>query len=223
MPNDPASWKRYPRWHPVRIVRSLWTQVGEIRDRWRFADRALPPAPVDGLPPAPAFDRQDTAVTPEQMRYLLHAVRSTEHLTGTVVVEVGSSRGVTTACLARATTRKVIAVDPFVQREAAAFEAAFRGRIAGLSNVIHERKTSGEAVQDWPHGPVGMVFIDADHTYAAAAHDIRVWGALLAPGGIMALHDTDNRRCPGARRAAFEVRNRYRLVGHTDNLVLLGN
>ena len=37
----------------------------------------------------------------------------------------------------------------------------------------------------------GFVFVDADHDYLPCLQDFLTWSALLAPGGIIALHDAD--------------------------------
>ena len=57
----------------------------------------------------------------------------TDSLVGTVVVEVGCFRGETTRCLAGATTRTLIAVDPFQGYGGAEADfAQFRLKVAGL-------------------------------------------------------------------------------------------
>lgn len=50
----------------------------------------------------------------------------------------------------------------------------------------------GESIkvgQAWDRGPVDLVFVDGDHSYAGARGDIETWWALLQPGGCMAIHD----------------------------------
>lgn len=199
--------------------------------RSRLADRIakscyawyeLPEKPLAQVPECPDADHHDTAVTPEQLQHLLAAVRETEHLKGSCVIEVGSWTGVTTRALAKATTRIVYAVDPFIPTGTTpvVFER-FLARTRDLPNVIHLRETSGEAARCWKGMPAGLIFIDAVHDYFNTTFDIRAWETILAPGGILALHDTDQFCFAGSRRAAFEAANRYELFAHPHNLVML--
>jgi hypothetical protein len=52
--------------------------------------------------------------------------------------------------------------------------------------------------------------------------DIVTWSPLLVPGGILALHDTDQEFFAGTRRAAFEAHgeDRFELLAHPSNLTL---
>jgi hypothetical protein len=54
------------------------------------------------------------------------------------------------------------------------------------------------------------------------AFDIATWSPLLVPGGILALHDTDQEIFAGTRRAAFEAHghDRFELLAHPSNLTL---
>jgi predicted O-methyltransferase YrrM len=38
--------------------------------------------------------------------------------------------------------------------------------------------------------PVDLIFIDGDHSYQGLASDWRAWSHLVAPGGIVGLHDS---------------------------------
>ena len=152
----------------------------------------------------------------------MDAVSATEHLTDTVIVEVGCFRGVTTQALAKATARKVIAVDPYIGY--GGFEedyAQFKKNTELLSNVVHERKASGEAVKSWDYSPVSLVFIDAVHDYVNTAFDIEAWSSLLVEGGMVACHDTDQKCFAGTRKAVFEVSSQFTLFAHPDNLTIL--
>ena len=51
--------------------------------------------------------------------------------------------------------------------------------------------------------------------------DIAVWSELLADGGIIAVHDTDDRRFADARRAVFEFSRSFELWAHPAGMVLL--
>jgi predicted O-methyltransferase YrrM len=220
---DPFAVKRYPRWHPLRLAHKSLAVTSEWEARRRYARYALPELQWDPLPPVPEADWEATSVTPPQMRHLLRAVAATESLAGTVIVEVGCFRGVTTRCLAGATSRTVVAVDPYEGYGGADADlSCFRQRIAGLDNVIHEAKTSGNAAGDWTHGPASFVFIDAVHDYVNTSFDIKAWTPKLVRGGILALHDIDQAAFAGTRRAAFELLGDYRLelLAHPDNLAM---
>jgi hypothetical protein len=222
---DPFAIKRLPKWHPRRLVFKSHSMRIEREARRAYGRYALPEKVLTDLP-APAGDVawRNTSVTPLQMQHLLGALAMTERLAGTVVVEVGSFRGETTRCLARATARTIVAVDPYSGYGGAEAELDhFRHQVAGLANVVLERTTSGAAARDWRHGPVGFLFIDAVHDYVNTSFDIATWGPMLVPGGILALHDTDQEEFAGTRRAAFEAHGdgRFELLAHPSNLTLL--
>jgi predicted O-methyltransferase YrrM len=220
---DPFAVKRYPRWHPLRLAHKSLAVTREWEARRRYAQYALPEILWDPLPAVPEADWEATSVTPLQMRHLLGAVAATESLSGTVIVEVGCFRGVTTRCLAGATHRTVVAIDPYEGYGGAdADERCFRQRVAGLDNVVHEAKTSGNAAGDWTHGPASFVFIDAVHDYVNTSFDIKSWAPKLVRGGILALHDIDQAAFAGTRRAAFELLGdrRLELLAHPDNLAI---
>jgi predicted O-methyltransferase YrrM len=224
MRTDPFAIKRLPKWHPRRLAFKSQTMRIEWESRRRYHRYALPEKLLANLPELPdSIDWQNTSVTPLQMQHLLHALALTESFAGTVVVEVGSYRGETTRCLARASSRTVVAVDPYSGYGGAEAELDhFQQRIAGLDNVVLERITSGAAARQWPHGPVSFLFIDAVHDYVNTSFDIGTWSPLLVPGGILALHDTDQEVFAGTRRAAFEAHSedRFELLAHPSNLTL---
>lgn len=53
--------------------------------------------------------------------------------------------------------------------------------------------TKAAAELDW-HEPMAWVFIDACHCFECATDDILTWGAKLAPGGHLLVHDTTDKR-----------------------------
>ena len=224
MRTDPFAIKRLPKWHPRRLAFKSQTMRIEWESRRRYNRYALPEKVLADLPVLPdAIAWRNTSVTPLQMQHLLHAWRSPSRLAGTVVVEVGSCRGETTRCLAQASSRTVVAVDPYSGYGGAEAELdQFHRRIAGLDNVVLERTTSGAAARHWPHGPASFLFIDAVHDYVNTSFDIVTWSPLLVPGGILALHDTDQEFFAGTRRAAFEAHggDRFELLAHPSNLTL---
>jgi len=221
MQTDPFAVKLYPRLHPRRVAFKSRSVGNEWKARRRYDEYALPDRTWGDLPVPLRVDWRETSVTPLQMGHLLRALAMTEPLAGTVIVEVGSFRGETTRCLAEATGRTLVAVDPYQGYGGAAEDLArFRGNVEGLGNVIHEQTTSGEAARNWTHGPASLVFIDAVHDYLNTSFDIDAWLPKLVPGSILALHDTDVRSFAGTRRAAFELMDRLELLAHPDNLAL---
>lgn len=222
MRTDPFAIKKYPKWHPLRLAFTAKARLIEQEARWNFQKYALPEKIISNLPPPPDTDYLNTAVTPVQMQHLLYGLLATEHLTDTVVVEVGSCRGVTTQVIASATSRKVIAVDPYIGYGGSDEDyRQFQSNIAGLPNVIHEPVSSGEAARTWKHGSVSFVFIDALHDYVNTAFDIEAWSSLTVKGGILAMHDTDQYGFAGTRKAVFEASYKAPQVAHPSNLTVI--
>lgn len=223
MKTDPFFIKKYPKWYPQRLLFTLQARLVEKEAKFNFERYKLSEKILTNLPDSPEVDYQNTAVTPVQMQHLLAALSATEHLKDTVVVEVGSCRGVTTRTLAKATSRKVIAVDPFIGY--GGFEEDYRlfvKNTSELPNVIHERKTSGEAARKWNYNSVGLIFIDALHDYVNTAFDIEIWSSLLVEGGMLVMHDTDQLCFAGTRKATFQAFKSYgNVFAHPDNLTIL--
>jgi len=218
---DPFSIKKFSKFHPKRLAFTAKARLLEIEARNNFSKNALPIKVLQNLPSIDNgfinFDNTD--VTPLQMQHLIDAVRSTEKMVDTVIVEVGCFRGVTTSTIASATSRQVIAVDPFIGYGGSDLDFTFfRKNTINLTNIIHERVTSGEASRTWKYGPVSLVFIDAVHDYVNTVFDVESWSSHLIKGGILAMHDTDQLRFSGTRKAAFEFSQVNTLISHPDNL-----
>jgi len=67
------------------------------------------------------------------------------------------------------------------------------------------RATSREAAQRWDGPPIGLLHIDADHTYEAAMGDFRAWQPHLAPGAHVAFDDYWAGRFEGVIKAVDEL------------------
>jgi predicted O-methyltransferase YrrM len=115
------------------------------------------------------------------------------------VVEIGVWHGVTTSVLRRVMAPGGVlwAVDPFppgrlgfsLQRPIARSEVD-RVRNAAVRWV----RTTGEAAarlyREEMGPPVELVFIDGDHSYDGLSRDWHAWSPLVAPGGVVCLHDS---------------------------------
>ncbi len=71
-------------------------------------------------------------------------------------------------------------------------------------------------------GPIGMVFLDGSHTYASALSDWRVWGARVASGGCLAIHDVFPTPSHGGR-PPHEVHLRAVASGLFDPIAQVGS
>lgn len=219
---DPFAVKRHSKWHPLRVASVATSRGLEVVSRAFFLRAALPTVTIPEAEKEMDGPLEDTAVTRRQLAYLRHALAVAEGTTGTVAVEVGAYRGATTRCLASSTALRYVAVDPYVGYGGGEQDlAAFQARVAGLANVEHHRMTSGVAARSWRHGPVAFLFVDAVHDFVNTSFDLAAWSPLLAPGALVAMHDTDAYPYAGTRVAAWRFARGRELVAHIDNLVIV--
>jgi hypothetical protein len=71
-------------------------------------------------------------------------------------------------------------------------------RLSVFPNSKLIRKTSMDAVKDFPDESLDFVYIDADHEYSHVMEDITEWSKKLKKGGIMSGHDyykSRDRKC----------------------------
>ena len=161
--------------------------------------------------PATSFDEVTARVadvegwmTPDQARRLWSCARTVR--SGGTVVEIGSFRGRSMIVLASAAEPDVelVAIDPHAgndrgpqeisgfQDEAAQDHDVFLANLAAAGvgdRVRHVRKFSDDALADVP-GPVDLLYIDGAHRYGPARADIVAWGAKVADGGDLLIHDS---------------------------------
>ncbi len=218
---DPFEFKRYSKLHPVRLGFTTYARSAEVYARMMFDWVRLDHLDTDWVP-VDSYNKADTAVTSWQMGALLHFLRASEALPGAAVVEIGSYRGITTSKFAQATQKTVYAVDPFIGYGGAdADYEIFLRNTRNLVSIRHLRETSGAAAKKWKEQSITFLFIDAVHDYVNTAHDIAAWSTKLVPGGMMAMHDTDNSAFAGTRFAAWQAAKKMRLVCHIPDLVIL--
>jgi predicted O-methyltransferase YrrM len=119
------------------------------------------------------------------------------------LAEIGVWHGVTTRLLLREMAPEGVyfAVDPYPVGRLG-FSAQMLIAHRGVSRVhsrrvIWLRVTGGEAAADprVREYPIDFLFIDGDHRYEALREDWEAWSGLIAPDGVVALHDS--RPTPG--------------------------
>ena len=153
------------------------------------------------------------------------------------IVEIGSFRGRSTIVLALSAPHdaSIFAIDPHAgtdrgpreiegyEREATTDHAAFWSNIerAGLaSRVTHLPMFSHRALDEF-EGTVDVLYIDGAHRYRPARADIRDWGARVADGGAMLIHDSFS--SIGVTRAILRelvLGRRFRYVGRSRSLAI---
>jgi predicted O-methyltransferase YrrM len=115
------------------------------------------------------------------------------------LVEIGVWHGVTTARLraAMAPDGILYAVDPFPPgRLGFSLQRRIAHRVAGRirNGTVEWVELTGEEAgrrhAAEHRGLVDFVFIDGDHSYQSVQADWEAWSPLVAPGGIIALHDS---------------------------------
>jgi predicted O-methyltransferase YrrM len=173
-------------------------------------------------------------MTDDQARRLWDAARAVP--AGGQIVEIGSFRGRSAIVLARAAggRSRVVAIDPHAGNdrgpqeiegyasEAESDHEAFLANLerAGVSDAIaHVRLPSAEAHSE-VDGPIDLLYIDGAHRYAPARDDIRDWGARVAPGGTLLIHDGFS--AVGVTLATLRLlvpSRRFRYLGRTGSLV----
>lgn len=148
------------------------------------------------------------------------------------VVEIGSFRGRSAIVLALG-AGGLVAIDPHgggdrgpqeIAPEAARGEADHAAFLANLEaagvreRVRHVRKESGTAHGDVA-GPLSLLYVDGAHRFGPARADVGDWGARVAPGGTMLVHDAFS--SVGVTLALLRtcaISRRWRYVGRSGSL-----
>ncbi len=121
------------------------------------------------------------------------------------IVEIGSFRGRSTVVLASAAPPdvEVVAIDPHAgndrgpqELEGFAAEAeedhdVFRANLdaAGVADRVRHVRALSDDAHDAVDGPIDVLYIDGAHRYRPARTDIAGWGARVADGGTLLIHD----------------------------------
>lgn len=124
---------------------------------------------------------------------------------GKRVLEVGSYCGRSTIWMARV-ARRVYAIDTWQEGTKDEFLSNLdRYQVRNVS-----AKDGPAQSMDWVsildmEGFFDFIFIDADHSFEAVTADIQTCLPLLAPGGLLALHDFQSHTDPGPTEAAYNL------------------
>lgn len=137
-----------------------------------------------------------------------------------VIVELGAYQGRSTCYLATGSAggnrAQVLSIDPWTTGTVAgpkgrpvlyldpATEAAYHKHLAacGVADLVTPLRGFSQQVP-LPGQPVGLLWIDGDHSYGAVKADIRRWTPLVAAGGHVVFDDY-RRHSRGVDRAVRE-------------------
>ena len=182
---------------------------------------------------AEALEGVEGWFSPEQVERV--AARAAAVPSGGRIVEIGSFRGRSMIAIARSAPDGVelVAIDPHAgndrgpqeiegfEEEAAQDNVVFNANLerAGVAaRVRHVRKFSHEAHED-VEGEIDVLHIDGAHRFGPAREDIKAWGARVAPGGSMLIHDSfSSVGVTGAIFSALLVSADWRYVGRSRSL-----
>lgn len=148
------------------------------------------------------------------------------------LVEIGVMYGHTLALARRVMnpSGQITGIDPHPPgRAAVSFERWVTLRELGKyrrGKAVLLRMYSHEAVVEWRE-PIDFLFIDGDHSWQGIERDWRDWNPYIAPGGIVALHDSRSViGRPDLESVAFTEKvilrdERFRQVDTADSLTVL--
>lgn len=89
-----------------------------------------------------------------------------------------------------ATLEHIVTVDPDPRPEATEVLAALPVRTTLIRSPSGQLGTGKFLLEAFEGHRPDVVFIDGDHTYEAARRDFDLYGALVAAGGLVVVHDT---------------------------------
>ena len=187
-------------------------------DRLFSANRAFLQEASTLAPDLTAGETIDGLVHPREGLLLYVLARRAAHLGN--IVEIGSYKGRSTWYLVQGlkdagSSYRVISIDPHVDQDqrAAYFETLDRHNL--VEWVDPRIDYSYNVAASFGDSPIGMLWIDGDHSYASVRKDFGDWFPRLSPGGWYAMHDTVN-AWYGPTRLARE------LLGHRSDLADVG-
>jgi predicted O-methyltransferase YrrM len=202
--------------------------TGDLGDSRRDA---TPPMTLAEL--LAALDGVEGWFSPDQVARL--AERAAAVRPGGRIVEIGSFRGRSTIAIARSAPPgvEIVAVDPHAGTDRGPQEidgfaaAAAEDHDAFLANldragardrVTYLRRFSHQALTDVA-GTVDLLHIDGAHRFGPARQDLRSWGAKVASGGSMLVHDAfSSVGVSAAIGAELLLSRRWRYVGRSRSL-----
>ena len=153
------------------------------------------------------------------------------------IVEIGSFRGRSTIVLAASSPPdvEIVAIDPHAGNDRGPQEIEGYGEAAdddhevftanlaraGVAGRVRHVRAFSDAAHEQVESPIDVLYIDGAHRYAPALADIRGWGARVAPGGALLIHDSfSSIGVTLAILRALVAGRRFRYVGRSRSLAI---
>ena len=129
------------------------------------------------------------------------------HVLADLVEQNGYALGAEIGCLKGRNLKQLLDRCPdlrmyAVERDVTPELAGIVGRLQARVTLL--RGESTEIAERIPLRALDFVFIDAEHSYEAVAHDIAAWLPKIRPGGALTGHDYANPRWPDVKPAVDE-------------------
>jgi len=128
---------------------------------------------------------------------------------------------------------QVIAIDPHAgndrgpqefegfEQEADEDNQVFNANLAaaGVADKVRHVRAFSDKAHDAVSGRITVLYIDGAHRYGPAHADVRDWGARVAPGGTLLIHDSfSSLGVTGAILRELAFGGRFRYVGRARSL-----
>ncbi len=153
------------------------------------------------------------------------------------IVEIGSFRGRSTIVLASAAAPdvEIVAIDPHAgndrgpqEIEGFAEEADDDHKVflanlerAGVADRVRHVREFSDAAHAQVDDPINVLYIDGAHRYGPALEDIVAWGARVADGGTLLIHDSfSSIGVTGAILRSLTFGGRFRYIGRSRSMTI---
>jgi hypothetical protein len=210
--------------HPKRLaLKAAEIITGEAAKRL-FNRSFIPYRPGEAPTPDDAAVSDGLSTTAAQRALLVHIARAraTFPVPGTIV-ELGCWEGQTTRLLGKISRGAVVGVDRYFEGwpRAAGALSEFQKNTRDLPNVRLLRASSVAAARAYEGEKIGMIFVDAQHTFINCLADFYAWKPHLLANAHVVFHDVDNTGCPGVRAATNIIARNMRVEYHINNMLVL--
>ena len=157
-----------------------------------------PQKPIVALPETSGLPKEFVRLCPWEIEFLFTVARRAR----TGILEIGRYNGGSTFVLSCANPDVPIHSIDIAPQNDELLRQLFREHAVGanVSLIVGNSAERHASV-----GPLDLLFIDGDHSYDACMADIRTWYDAVAPGGMLAFHDSYDTPEYGVQSAILDL------------------